>query len=150
LAAFGCWLCFAAALLCKESALIFPALLLVVTLLQPQAASSATPTQSVFQRWIPLVGAIFIVSVYGLLRSGPLNFTKNVVATSSTGLGQRLIEAGQALATYFQLIVVPTNLHMERSLDRVPVWIAIIGYALLVVLVGLIVYAFRAGHRRAA
>lgn len=142
-------LCFVAALLSKESAFIFPALLaLYIFLLANQQEAMIRGIRRA-TRYLPLVASLVVLGVYALLRMTVLNFGSDSTPPAS-GFGQRIIETFQAFALYLKLFFVPTHLHMERTLSGVPVYVAGIGAALFLALLGLLVFALRRGERRAA
>jgi len=135
-------LCFCAGLLSKESSGIFPFLLLLVLLLRPAGEGEKKPGYLV--RFAPFIASLVILGIYALLRSTVLRFGAG--ATPDIPLGRRLVETGQALASYFRLLIIPTGLHMERTLAGTPRWTALVGWALLAGCLALIVWSFR--HRR--
>ncbi|MBI5093421.1 MAG: tetratricopeptide repeat protein [Candidatus Hydrogenedentes bacterium] len=146
-AAAGCWISFAAALLCKESAFVLPALLLLAVFIPARRDDSGAPT-GLIQRLIPAIGAFAILAVYAFLRSGPLNFVKASAPEAAAPFDQRLVETGQAFASYLGLVFAPTHLHMERALTGAPVWLAGAGYLLMVAGIAGAVIAYRLGQRR--
>ena len=140
-------LCFAAGLLSKESTLVFPALLALLVLLMgriPHHDDGPSP----FARWIPVIGSLVLLGVYSALRLTVLSFGSDSTPPDST-LVQRMTEALQAFALYIGLIFAPLGLHMERTLDGVPAYVAPIGLALLGACLALIVIAVKKGHPRA-
>lgn len=129
-------LCFAAALMSKESSLIFPVLLAVLVVARPVAASERR-NQVYMARSIPLGVSIAILAVYGVLRMTVLHFGSAPAVDNS--LGSRLVEMCQALALYAGLLFVPVHLHMERTLTDATLWTAITGAALFVVIIGALI-----------
>lgn len=145
---------FILALLSKESAAIFPFLLLAVMLLRPMPEDSSeeseAPRRDVYlRRMLPVAVTAVIVVIYGLLRLTVLRFGSGGDSTAP-GFGVRLVDAGQAFALYIRLIFLPTGLHMERTLDGVPGWAALVGYVLMAGCVALAIYGLRTGRRRVA
>ncbi|MBN2309501.1 MAG: tetratricopeptide repeat protein [Candidatus Hydrogenedentes bacterium] len=140
--------CFAAGLLCKESAFILPALLLLFIIVVP--SREGEEHGAAYKR--PLVSfavACALLAAYGALRATVLNFGSDTMPRDITFLG-RMIEVGQAFAAYIRLLFVPTGLHMERTLDSTPAWTAAVGALLLVGCVAVAVWAFSSGRRRIA
>jgi len=133
--------CFALALLCKESALIFPAVLvafvLAIRLGGPKGEEEERPSTPA----LALIVSAAIVGVYLALRATVLNFGDDSGGRNA-GIGQRIVECLQAFALYIKLIFIPTGLHMERTLDGVPSWVAGAGAVLLVACVAAAVWAF--------
>ncbi len=126
--------CFVAALLCKESAMIFPALLFL-TLLAARGMSG--PRRA---GWVVFAGSLAVLGVYGWLRATVLNFVSDSVVPDTTLLG-RLNEVVQAFGTYVRLVFWPANLHMERTLDGYTWLHSLIGAVVLVVVVAVLVVA---------
>ncbi|MCX5758730.1 MAG: hypothetical protein NTU83_09555, partial [Candidatus Hydrogenedentes bacterium] len=118
---------FAAALLCKESAMIFPFLLALFAVLRP--VSTQPKRQAYWRRALPVGVWLAVLAVYASLRMTVLHFASSAPSLSTPG--QRLVECCQAFAGYWKLIFVPTGLHMERSLADTPVYAAPIGALLL-------------------
>lgn len=142
-------LCFALALLCKESALIFPFLALVILLLVRKGTSAESSDEPRRSPISVLAGAGLVLVVYGMLRATVLHFASDST-TGDRGLGARLLETLQAFALYVKLIFVPTNLHMERTLNGVGALTAIVGALLLIVCLGAGFWAYRTGKTRLA
>ncbi len=132
------------ALLSKESAFAFPALVALSTAMLPRARSM-TPAQ----RWTPFGVSAIILGVYAILRSTVLSFGSETESRASA-LGPRIIETLQSFALYMKLLFAPANLHMERTLDGVPGYTAAIGGILLIGVIGAIVICSRSGRARAA
>src|SRR5690606_15285962 len=129
------------ALLCKESAMIFPVLLALVLLVrhcvQPGAARAG---------WAVWLVSLGVLGVYGWLRSTVLNFGSDSTVPD-TGFFARLNEVVQAFGTYIRLIFWPTQLHMERSLDGYGWLHSIAGFILLAgVFAGLAAAVLRKRH----
>ena len=131
-------LCFAAALLSKESAMIYPVLLALVLL-----AQRATRIDASRAGWLVWIATLVMLGIYGWLRATVLNFGSDstVVETSLFG---RMIQALQAYGAYIRLIFWPSHLHMERTLDGYT-WVhTVLGLvALLLTLVALGYALFR-------
>ena len=158
-------LCFVGGLLSKESATIFPFLLLFFILAMPTVCQTATncvegtdrkkayitvcQTATNCARLVPFGVSLVILAIYAYLRMTVLRFADAASAPPTT-LGHRLIETCQAFALYIKLIFVPTGLHMERSLEGVSGWTALAGAALLLSCVGLLIEAFLHNRRRMA
>ena len=148
----------AAALLSRESAAILPVLLLLFAITRPHLQHAETPAEewpvpeTPPLRWNhflpPLVAGAGVV-VYGVLRVTVLAFAP-VTEGPITPFTQRVVEAFQAFALYIRLLFAPTGLHMERTLDGVPAWVAVIGVVLFLGCCFFLVYCLRGGHRRAA
>lgn len=141
---------FIAALLSKESATIYPFLLLLAFLVLRPASKTeeagAAPKRSVL---LPLISAGVIVGVYGALRFTVLRFASRGEGVASSFV-QRITEAGQAFALYVKLLFVPANLHMERTLDGVPGWAAAVGWALIAAFAAVAFIAYTAKRDRLA
>lgn len=102
--------CFTAALLCKESAMIFP-VLLGLALLAQRALHPAASRGG----WLVALASLIVLGVYGALRTSVFDFGSDSTVVESGLLG-RLNQVVQAFGAYIRLVVWPTNLHMERSL----------------------------------
>ncbi|MFP4192072.1 MAG: hypothetical protein ACLFU6_08390 [Candidatus Hydrogenedentota bacterium] len=148
----------AAAVLSRESAAILPVLLLLFastrphlqraeTLAEDEPASEKPPLH--WSHFVPPLIAGAGIVVYGALRLTVLAFAP-VMEGPVTPFTQRLVEAFQAFALYIRLLFAPTGLHMERTLDGVPGWVALIGLVLFLACCGLLAYCFWNGRRRAA
>ncbi len=125
---------FTAAILSKESALIVPFLYVPLLLWTPRFDGTKAAGRDRIGR-LPVLGAMLgILGVYAYLRTTVLNFGTDSSEPAS-GLATRLIETGQALTLYVKLIFVPTGLHMERSLEGVPVWLGFTGFLILLAIV---------------
>jgi len=136
-------LCFVAGLLSKEAAFVFPILLVLSRIARPADAPRGLRT------WIPELSALVILAAYFLLRSTVLNFGSDTVPRVATWT-TRLAETFEAFALYLRLLFVPTHLHMERSLDQVPDWLAPLGILLAAAIVVVAIAAYSKGHRRSA
>lgn len=141
-------LCFAAALLCKESALIYTPLLVLCA-----ASAPGDDAQGIGGRLrvhsIPIGVGVVITGAYAVLRSTVLSFGSD---SSSRGLSfvEHMGEVFGAFAVYMKLAVLPTGLHMERVLDAQPLWQVLAGMLLLALVCGAALMAARAGRRRIA
>ena len=146
LAALLAGLCFICGLLSKEAAFIFP---LLAGLLIFRPVEGVDRKAAVYaRRSAVFVLSLAILGVYAVLRSTVLHF--GTQTTPETGLGERVVELLQAYALYLRLLIVPTGLHMERTLDGVGAATAVAGAVLLAVTVALAVFSWRRGQRRAA
>ncbi len=146
----GSLMCFAAALLSKESSLIYPVLLGIVLAgawLQDRERAADGDRVSILPRLAPLFGAVLVLIGYAVLRTTVLRFGGSGMSASAA-LGQRLQESGQSFALYVRLLFVPTGLHMERTLDGVPGWLGPVGWLLLGGIVVAAVAAFSARQYR--
>lgn len=137
---------FAAGLLSKESTAIYPFLLLLLVVIGPDARTRDAGLKGGLP---PLAIAGALLAGYAALRMTVLRFGDGGAAPDA-GLGQRIVETGQAFAGYVWLLFVPTNLHMERSLEGAPLWTAAAGALLIALMAGLIVWGLRTGQRRMA
>ena len=140
-------LCFVGGLLCKESAAIFPFMLLLFILLKP--VEEPDGNKVCLNRLIPFGVSLVILAAYAYLRITILRFA-NAAATPPSTFGHRLIETCQAFALYLKLIFAPTHLHMERTLADATGWTALAGAILLLLCMGLLVESIAHGRRRMA
>jgi len=140
-------LCFAAALLSKESSFIFPVLLALVLGMQPRSQHARDTASAV--RFVPLGIAGVVLIIYGVLRMSVLKFA-DAGMVSPSPLSQRIFEAGQAFAFYLRALIVPAGLHMEQSLEGTPAWTAILGALGLAVCIAVACAGWRTGQRRIA
>lgn len=141
---------FIAALLSKESATIYPFVLLLAAIVLRPAASRSEDAPAVKRSLtVPLIAAGVIVGIYAALRFTVLRFAARGESVTAS-LVERLKEAGQSFALYVKLLFVPTNLHMERTLDGVPAWMAIVGWVLIIAIVAIIFVAYVAKRDRIA
>jgi hypothetical protein len=140
-------LCFVGGLLCKESATIFPFMLLLFILLKP--VEEPDRKKAYLNRLIPFGVSLVILAAYAYLRITILRFA-NAAATPPSTFGHRLIETCQAFALYLKLIFVPTHLHMERTLADATGWTALAGAILLLLSMGLLVESVAHNRRRMA
>jgi len=147
----GSAVCFAAALLSKESSLIYPVLLAVLICFRADPVTAQLPgaLQRLRLRAVPVAVAGALLVVYVALRATVLSFAP-MEATAAPAFGTRLVQTGQAFASYIQKLFVPTGLHMEQTLAGVPAWTALIGALLLALCIAIVVFAFRRGQYRVA
>lgn len=141
-------LLFAAGLLSKESAAIYPALLFVCLVFIPWKSFETTVAAKV-GRLSPVLLAVLLLAGYLYLRMGILNFGSDSTPPDSS-FAQRLVEVAQAFALYVRLIFVPTGLHMERLLVDVPTWFAAVGFALILLSIALLFLSLKLKNYRAA
>lgn len=142
--------CFCAGLLSKESSTAFPLLLGVLVLLRPAPIlEHGNGRSGRIRRSAPLIAAVAVLVLYAALRMSVLRFA-DAQPNAAAPLAQRLVETGQALASYLRLLFAPTRLHMEQTLEGVPAWTAAVGYCFFVLLVVAAVAAYRTGHWRVA
>jgi tetratricopeptide (TPR) repeat protein len=139
-------LCFACGLMCKESATIFPFLLLLLLLLAPAQVNENGARASVVRKFVPFCVSLAILTIYAGLRMTVLRFS-DAAASVPTSFGHRLFETFQAFALYVKLIFFPTNLHMERSLDGTTTFTALAGVVLFVLCIIAAIVAYRRGRR---
>jgi len=104
----GAILCYVAALLSKETAIILPFLVLAATLIFKERRNR--------NAWITIAGLFSVMIVYAGLRLTVLKFG---APQPTPPLTERLGPACQAFVTYIRLLLVPTGLHMERTIDSV-------------------------------
>ncbi|HPO15660.1 MAG TPA: hypothetical protein PLI09_19620 [Candidatus Hydrogenedentes bacterium] len=141
-------LCFCGGLLSKESSTIFPVLLAIILLLPIMGETDSVSRKAMLKhRGVPLALSGGILLVYAIFRMTVLKFSE-AGATQVSGLGQRLVETGQAFFFYLVKLFIPTHLHMEQTLAGVPVWHAAAGWlGLAACVVFLIVAAKRQQFR---
>ncbi len=147
LATFLMLVCFAAGLLSKEAAFVFP-VLLVLSRLVTQPSNNSTSASRV-RSWLPEFASIALLILYFTLRATVLNFGSDTVARTAAWAA-RIQETFQSFAIYLRLMFVPTGLHMERTLDATPQWVALIGAIACIAIITAAVTAYRRGLRRAA
>ena len=131
----------------KESTMIYPVLLGLGILLAPNADGTAPRRSDWRGRLAPLAVALAILVSYGALRSTVLKFSEGG-GGAGAGLGQRLVETGQAMAFYIKTLFVPTGLHMEQTLAGTPWWTMLFGAVAIAGIIALMVWSYRSGHRR--
>lgn len=138
---------FAAALLSKESAVVFPFILLLATLLyrRPEPTDEHAPRAQLAS--LAVCGVL--VGVYAALRFTVLRFGGPGETTGAPFL-TRLGEAGQAYVLYLKLLFVPTDLHMERTMESVSPAMAVFGWLLVLLFAATAGFAAITGRRRIA
>ena len=139
----GCAAASAFAMLCKESAMILPALAFLCAFGRPGGAGSR------YVRFVPVAVSVLVLGAYVALRRYALPPSGGSSAPDTSFL-ERTIEAMQSLAIYARLIAAPAHLHMERTLSGVPAWAAWAGAGLLLAGIAAAVWAIRNGRPRAA
>lgn len=116
-------LAFLAALLSKETAVIFPAVVLLYRLffingeVSPKA-DEAPPKAGKVRKFISfnyLSPFLIILGVYAVLRAGALNFQQGAIIARAP-LYSRLLTSLNAFKTYLGIIFMPVRLHMERDI----------------------------------
>jgi hypothetical protein len=105
----GAIVCYIAALLSKESAIILPFLVLACALVFRERRNRKT--------LVIIIGLFICMVVYAVLRETSLKF--GVSTTDPLPFGERLLKGAQAFATYVRLLFVPVGLHMERGVEEV-------------------------------
>ncbi len=136
------------ALLSRETAIIFPALLMVFYIAFISGDSFLRSLKRAFVKALPYLALVF---TYGIFRLTVLNF-KNTLNfydqpnIYSSHLYVRFFTFLKVLLAYFRLLIVPTGLHMERSMDpqlsffKWPVWL---GGLIILGLIFLLFYLYR-------
>jgi hypothetical protein len=140
-------LAFIAALLSKEAATIYPVLLAILVFTAPYEGNPSA-RRILMTRLPALILSAVILAVYGVLRMTVLHFASSNPPDSS--FGGRIVEMLQAFALYLKLLVVPTGLHMERTLAGTPGWVALPGFLLLAGVIVLLVISIATKRYRAA
>lgn len=108
----GSIICFLLALFSKESALIFP-LILVSTHKAFQKANDIAYSKKSVLNYFPF----FIFSLtYVLLRLTVLNFEKEPMPVLQANVYLKIITFSKVLFSYTKLIFLPINLHMQRTI----------------------------------
>jgi tetratricopeptide (TPR) repeat protein len=135
------------ALLSRETAIIFPLLLMVFYIAFLSGEKFLRSLKTAFIKALPYFAVVF---TYGILRLTVLNF-KNILNfydqpnIYSSRLYVRIFTFLKVLLVYFKLLIVPTGLHMERSMDpqlslwRWPVLLGILIVA-LIIWIGIVLY----------
>ena len=100
-------LLFAMALLSKESAVIFPALLLVMDLSEPDGKGWKEKTAS-----FPYMGFVFL---YVAVRLFFFPFRANPWIEGDPGFFLRTLSSGKVMLSYLALLLFPYPLHLERT-----------------------------------
>ena len=130
----GSLVAFALALLSKELAMVFPALLTVLMKFQGGLGPSIRPSagsglaRDSARRAMPMrlhdrTTASFwcLLGAYALLRLTVLNFPSAMVARPPA-LWTRLLTTGEAWVRLIGLMVVPREIHIEKSIPFSPGW----------------------------
>ena len=137
-------LCYIAGLLSKESALIFPGLL-VLTVYASNKIEDRTWNK---QQFVALGASALALVTYGLLRSvGPLSFASDTQAPTTTFV-ERIGETLQSFAYYMQLLFAPAHLHMERTLVNATSTTTALGALAILLVLAITVFAYRKKHHR--
>lgn len=142
--------CFALGMLCKESTLIVPFLLLFFIYAGRRTRATADAAPLYNPPYAALAASGVLLGIYAVLRMTALRFAPPQSTGTEAGLATRMVEATQSFALYIKLLFVPTGLHMERTLDGVPGWIGVVGFGLLALFVATLLVAFRTGRLRIA
>ncbi len=105
-------LSFVFAVLSKETALIFPFILLAYLFIFYRRDRDQEERGRAFIYSLPF----FIISfVYALFRFLKLGFIRKAMITSDGSMVTALLNAPKIIVEYFKLLFVPFNLHMERE-----------------------------------
>lgn len=107
-------ICFIFALLSKETALILPFLILLVDVSFPENKLSFK--KKLKSCYLPF---IVVTLVYVMLRATVLNFLDRPLFIANAPLSLRMMTSAKTFVIYLRLLVLPFNLHMERSLPFV-------------------------------
>lgn len=136
------------ALLSRETAIIFPVLLMVFYIAFVSGDRFLRSLKTALIKALPYFAAVF---TYGILRLTVLNF-KNVLNfydqpnVYSSHLYVRIFTFLKVLLVYFKLLIVPTGLHMERGMDPQLTffkWPVLLGGLIVLGLIFLLVYFYR-------
>ncbi len=105
--------CFILALLAKEAAIVFPALLVITLWFTQPRAQWLKATLATWPCWV-------IAGIYLVLRAGPLDFWHGAgfykeANAYTESIAVRAFTFFSTLPDYFSLMVHPTELHMERQ-----------------------------------
>ncbi len=140
--------CYPLALMSKETAIIYPALIAIIEFFQQPELNLKARLKNVARFiWPTLV----VAGIYLLLRATALNFqnTFNLYDQDNlftSHLSVRIFTFFQTLTTYFGLLFYPHNLHMERSLPLATNFFSqpvLLGFSLFVVLLAFIIYFWK-------
>lgn len=145
----GAGLCMLGAVLSKESGAMLIAVAAWGAICLARAQSKSEDAVPALNRFVPVMAAAAALVIYVLVRQRVFNAPAEE-AGSVTPLMTRAVEAMQSLAVYAKLMVTPTHLHMERTLDGVPVWFAGVGAAVVLALIAALAIALRAENPRIA
>lgn len=102
------------ALLCKETSLILPLLILLYDM-------SFSKDNLRFRDKLKIRYSLFLLVtlIYILLRTTVLNFLHRPLFLANTSLGLRMLTGAKIFALYLGLLLFPFPLHMERSVPMV-------------------------------
>ncbi|MFA5389323.1 MAG: tetratricopeptide repeat protein [Candidatus Omnitrophota bacterium] len=135
---------FIMALLSKEISIILPFVLILYLSCFPEQ------NKKLKERHPNLIWVfIFVTTLYALLRVTVLDFSKEKLLETTTGMIPmhiRLLTAAKALMIYLKLLVMPTGLHMEWNIEPAvsfvesEVFLSVIGLA---VIAGFVYFLFR-------
>jgi len=142
------------ALLSRETAIIFPFLLMTFYISFISRSRFLISIKKAFLKALPYFGIVFI---YGILRLTVLNFINllnfyNISNVYSENLHVRMFTFFHTLLAYLKLLIVPVGLHMERSrpvhlsLLEWPVWASFLG---LLGVLGWLIFLYKKERLRA-
>lgn len=148
----GAYVSSVAALMARETAILFPVLVMIYDVAFLQSGSFLKSIWHSFKKTWPFFA---ITATYFLLRLTILNFENTLNFYSETNdytenLWYRLFTFGAVLIEYIKLIFAPVGLHMERdaairtSLFNWPVWLSGLG---LLTLLGSIILQYRKNNQ---
>ena len=137
--------CFTAALLSKESAFIYPALLLLCLVFDARAKVERLKPS----RLAPFFTSMLAFGAYAFIRVTALNFSAGTDQTPQP-FSARAVDSMQALAEYVKLALYPSALHMERTLDGFSTLHTLTGVAVVLALIAGISLSVRYHRWRAA
>jgi len=110
---------FIAALLSKESAIIFPALASISLFLTSKKRLQLATYYKTWPLW--LLAFLYGTALFAFIQTGDFSMQDTQVAGYSDAYGHnvtnRILTFFATLPFYFSLIIWPSNLHMERSFD---------------------------------
>jgi len=124
---------------------MYPFLLALVVPVALATAPRAGEAQTAVRpgAWLPAALGVALVATYAALRLTVLSFGDGGGATAPAPFGTRLARTGMAFTEYLRMLVWPVGLHMEQTLAGTPAWTAAVGYAALLALIALAVWAVR-------
>lgn len=132
-------LAFAAALMTKETAIILPALLILIELCFPKEGRTFKSAALKILPFFILAGVYFLARLTILNFNNTLNFyNDNSLFATSTWV--RILSFLKALSIYYGLLIFPHNLHMERFFEPVTLITPFLTFIFLISL-GLIVFS---------
>jgi len=135
-------LCAGGAAFSKESGAMLPVLLLAAGLVLTFTMKNDERYQGATAlNFLPAALSGIVLLLYVRVRM-VLDLQSESQAPDST-FGERIIETLQAVALYTKLAVLPSGLHMERTLEGVPGLLAVAGAAVLFAAIAVLVYAIR-------